>query len=61
MGARGEHRGGRQRQHTQTGTQELGWLRCPADLDEDGSKGHAQGAPSDLKCSWRMSAQRRKG
>jgi len=24
-------------------------LRCPADLSEDGSKGRAQGAPSDLK------------
>jgi len=24
-------------------------LRCPADLSEDGSKGRAQGVPSDLK------------
>jgi hypothetical protein len=56
MGARGARRGGRQRQHKQTGTQDAlvqyydwAWLRCPADLSEDGSKGRAQGAPSDLK------------
>ena len=27
----------------------LGWLRCPADLSEHGSKGRPQGAPSYLK------------
>ncbi len=25
----------------------LGWLRCPAALSEDGSKGRAQGAEND--------------
>jgi hypothetical protein len=41
---------------------DLGWLRCPPDLSEDGSKGRAQGkeegALSDLDDEWILFGER---